>query len=240
MRLDRYVAHALGIPRKEAQNRIKNHEIMVNEQICLKHDRSIDDKHDRVSQQDRQLLYQKYYYVMLNKPQGYISATKDRQDSTIIDLVDVPFELAPIGRLDKDTEGLVLLTNHGELIHHLTAPKSHVTKTYYVKTREPLDNGYIDAFQKGFDLYDGKKKLYHSKPSKIELLSSYEALVHLEEGKYHQVKKMFFAMKNEVIYLKRVAIGPIKLDSTLALGAYRFLLPDEVALLLSFLKGDIR
>jgi 16S rRNA pseudouridine516 synthase len=240
MRLDRYVAHALGITRTGAQNRIKNREIMVNDQICPKHDRSIDDQRDHVLYQGKELIYQEYYYLMLNKPQGYISATKDHRDATIIDLVDVPFELAPIGRLDKDTEGLVLLTNHGELIHHLTAPRSHVTKTYYVKTREPLDDGYIDAFQQGFNLYDGKKKLYHSKPSKIELLSSHEALVHLEEGKYHQVKKMFFAMKNEVIYLKRVAIGPIKLDPTLALGAYRFLLPDEVATLLSYLKGDIR
>lgn len=238
MRLDRYVAHAMGITRTEAQDWIKNRKIMVNNQICPKKDRSIDDKHDQVSYDGQALIYKEFYYVMLNKPQGYISATKDHRDPTIIDLVDLPVDLSPIGRLDKDTEGLVLLTNHGELTHHLTSPKSHVTKTYFVRARDAIDASYVGAFQIGFDLYDGKKKLYHSKPSRLEILSAYEALVHLEEGKYHQVKKMFYAMKNEVLYLKRIAIGPIQLDPTLPLGAFRHLHPDEVEQLLSEVKGD--
>ncbi|MDD4212185.1 MAG: 16S rRNA pseudouridine(516) synthase [Bacilli bacterium] len=235
MRLDRYVAHALGISRSDAQALIKNRKVHLNQGLCTTIDRKIEEK-DNISVNNEPVINETYHYIMLHKPKGYISATTDKKHKTILDLIETNTPLAPIGRLDIDTEGLVILTNHGSLIHYLTAPKSLIWKTYYVKTLEPMNEGYIPRFQEGFDLYDGKKKLYHSEPAKLEIKNSFEAFVHIHEGKYHQIKKMFFAMKNEVIYLQRIAMGPIQLDPSLKVGDYRALKAEEISNLLSLMK----
>ena len=235
MRIDRYIAHALGISRSNAQALIKNHKVHLNQGLCTSIDRKIEEK-DTITVNNEPVVYETYHYIMLNKPQGVISATIDQKHKTLLDLIDTKTTLAPIGRLDIDTEGLVILTNDGSLIHYLTAPKSIIWKTYYVRTIEPMNEDYITRFQEGFDLYDGKKKLYHSEPAKLEIKNSYEAFVHIHEGKYHQIKKMFFAMKNEVIYLQRIAMGPIELDPSLEVGSYRPLKAEEISNLLSLME----
>jgi len=239
MRLDRFVSYAIGISRSSAHELIKNHHVKVNYVVCMKINQVIDEKNDCVMIDEKVLVYQQYHYVMLNKPAGLISATCDDYHQTILDIIDYPVPLVPIGRLDKDTEGLVILSNNGSLVHYLTSPKSNIWKTYYVRTRDILTKDYIRAFEQGFDLCDGKKVPYHSLPAHIDMVSSNEALVHLAEGKFHQVKKMFIVMENEVVYLKRMTIGPIQLDLTLEVGAYRPLNEDEIHQLLSLKSKEV-
>lgn len=164
----------------------------------------------------------------MNKPQGVISASEGYTQETVIDLLDERYHnrgMFPAGRLDKDTEGLVLLTNDGRLAHSILSPKRGVTKKYYAKVDQKLDQEDIVAFNKGIYL---EKEQYMTRPADLEILSEYECFVFIEEGKYHQVKRMLSSRGKNVTYLKRLAIGPLVLDETLELGEYRDLLDDEL------------
>ena len=170
---------------------------------------------------------------MLNKPDGYISATYDKFDPIVLDLIDssyLVFEPFPVGRLDKDTEGLLVLTNDGQLAHRVLSPKKHVPKTYYAKIQGVVTEEDIVAFEKGVILDDG----YETMPSQLKILKSddiSEIELTIHEGKFHQVKRMFESVDKKVIYLKRLSMGKLQLDKTLALGEYRELTEEEVKLI---------
>ncbi|MDD3277476.1 MAG: pseudouridine synthase [Lachnospiraceae bacterium] len=178
--------------------------------------------------------YQKYVYYMLHKPGGVISATEDSREKTVLELLQpLPVrDLFPVGRLDKDTEGLLLITNDGQLAHRLLSPKKHVAKTYYVKAMGAVEENDVRLFQEGLDIGDEKPTL----PAKLQILKSGESsecLITVTEGRYHQVKRMFLKIGKPVVYLKRLTMGSLQLDEKLAPGAYRPLTQEEIQLLLS-------
>jgi 16S rRNA pseudouridine516 synthase len=181
----------------------------------------------------RKIIYKQFVYIMLNKPQGVVSATEDKNDETVIDLLDKAFkawELFPVGRLDKDTEGLLLLTNDGELAHNLLSPKKHIPKTYYATIEGKVTTNDIESFKLGVTLDDGYKTL----PAELKILKSdnlSEIELTIMEGKFHQVKRMFEAVDKKVTYLKRISMGKLKLDDTLVLGDYRELTEEEINIL---------
>lgn len=181
----------------------------------------------------RKIIYKRFVYLMLNKPAGVVSATEDKRDETVIDLLDAAFktwELFPVGRLDKDTEGLLILTNDGELAHNLLSPKKHIPKTYYATIEGKVTTNDIESFKIGVTLDDGYKTL----PAQLKILKSQE-LSEIEltimEGKFHQVKRMFEAVGKKVTYLKRISMGKLQLDDTLVLGDYRELTEEEINIL---------
>ena len=188
----------------------------------------IDENNDIVSLDGVNLEYNKFYYYMLNKPPGVLTAVKDNNYKTVMDIMDVtPKEgLFPVGRLDKDTEGLLLITNDGELSHNLLSPKKHVNKTYYVELNGELIDSDIDLFAKGLDI--GEKNI--TKPAKLEILSGRNrAYITITEGKYHQVKRMFQAIGLTVTFLKRISMGSLILDKNLKSGGYRKLTEEEIS-----------
>ena len=170
---------------------------------------------------------------MLNKPDGYISATFDKRDPIVLDLIDkeaLIFEPFPVGRLDKDTEGLLVLTNDGQLAHRVLSPKKHVPKTYYAKVEGVVTEEDVKAFADGVILDDG----YETMPAELEILKSDEISeieLTIHEGKFHQVKRMFESVGKKVVYLKRLSMGKLKLDEGLALGKYRELTEEEVKMI---------
>ena len=178
-------------------------------------------------------LCQKYIYLMLNKPKGIVSSTDDPINPTVLDLIDekyLIFRPFPAGRLDKDTEGLILLTNDGKLAHKILSPKNQVGKTYYVEVDGFIEESHIHKFNEGVLLDDGYKTL----PGNLEIISAdvlSKALLTIKEGKYHQVKRMFKSVNMEVIYLKRLSLGTLELDEKLELGEYRELTEEEIQLL---------
>ena len=183
------------------------------------------------------LGYEKFTYVMLHKPAGVLTATEDRRQETVLDLLPPELRrraLSPVGRLDKDTEGLLLLTNDGQLAHRLLSPKSHVDKVYYARTAGCLTEEDCRAFAAGMTLGGGLECL----PAGLEILSAgpegSEGLVTLREGKFHQVKRMLAARGKPVLYLKRVRMGNLPLDPALEPGTYRYLTEDEVESLRNF------
>lgn len=193
----------------------------------------VDEWEDQILFVGERLIYKKFYYYMLNKPQGVISATEDKKDQTVIDLLkesDFREDLFPVGRLDKDTEGLLLLTNDGQLAHQLLSPKKHVDKEYFAHIDGLVTQSDIELFAKGFAL----KSKEEVKPSQLKIESMDEIkgqttirLV-IQEGKFHQVKRMFEAVDKKVVYLKRLRMGTLWLDEELALGDYRSLSESEV------------
>lgn len=191
----------------------------------------IDTEKDLVKYKGEVIKYVQYIYLMMNKPQGVISATEDNYAKTVIDLLkdeDKIYKPFPVGRLDKDTEGLLLITNDGQLSHNLLSPKKQVDKTYYVEVAEEVTEEDVKSFEEGIVL---KEDNYKTLPAKLQIIESgYPSicLVTIREGKFHQVKRMFKALNNEVIYLKRISMGPLKLDETLKPGQYRHLTEKEL------------
>ena len=172
----------------------------------------------------------RFTYVMLHKPAGVLTATEDRKQPTVLDLLPPELRrigLAPVGRLDKDTEGLLLLTNDGELAHRLLSPKYHVEKRYFARVDGELSATDAEAFARGMTLGDGLECL----PAGLELLPGHACIVTLREGKFHQVKRMLAARGAPVLYLKRLSMGPLTLDDSLAAGAYRLLRAEEISAL---------
>lgn len=180
------------------------------------------------------VVYKEFIYLMMHKPQGVLSATEDNRDRTVIDLLDADsqhFEPFPVGRLDKDTEGFLLLTNDGKLAHNLLSPKKGVPKTYYAHVEGIVTEEDVERFAEGVILDDA----YLTKPGKLRILKSAdvsEIELTITEGKFHQVKRMFVAVGKQVVYLKRLSMGPLSLDENLPLGSYRELTEEELNLLL--------
>ena len=171
------------------------------------------------------ISYSEYEYYMLNKPAGVITATSDKKQSTVMDLVKGNRkDMFPVGRLDKDTEGLLLITNDGDLAHELLAPKKHVDKTYYAELLKDVSDNYVKEFSNGIVLKDGIKTM----PAVLRILDKRRVELTIHEGKYHQVKRMFEATGNKVTYLKRLSMGSLTLDETLPLGGYRPLTENEI------------
>lgn len=228
MRLDKYLVMLEIGSRSQVKELIKQNKVIVNGETVSKPDIQIDERNDTINFNGVDLEYQKFYYYMLNKPAGVVSAVSDKVCETVIDLLDVTPKkgLFPVGRLDKDTEGLLLITNDGELSHNLLSPTKHVDKKYYVELNGSLIASDIELFQKGLDI--GEKKL--TKPAKLEIIGEEKnkAYITITEGKYHQVKRMFAAIGLTVTYLKRIAMGALVLDEQLKSGEYRRLTTDEI------------
>ena len=228
MRLDKYLTNQGIGSRSQVKALIKSKKVFVNNVLENKPERHIDENNDIVSLDGVNLEYNKFYYYMLNKPPGVLTAVKDNNYKTVMDIMDVtPKEgLFPVGRLDKDTEGLLLITNDGELSHNLLSPKKHVNKTYYVELNGELIDSDIDLFAKGLDI--GEKNI--TKPAKLEILSGRNrAYITIIEGKYHQVKRMFQAICLTVTFLKRISMGSLILDKNLKSGGYRKLTEEEIS-----------
>lgn len=232
MRLDKYLAHAGLGTRKEVKKLIRAKAVRVNDNIIRNDDYKINEQSDEVFVHDELIFYQDFYYLMLNKPDGYVSATMDDRDPTVLELIyeDFAFSLFPVGRLDKDSEGLLLLTNDGPLAHQLLSPKKHVDKEYYVELSKCYSDLDIQKLQTGIDINDEETCL----PAKVKRLDDNKMMIIIQEGKFHQIKRMMHAIDNEVTYLKRVRMGSLRLDETLELGGYRLLTEEEIKML----KGE--
>lgn len=234
LRIDKMLSNIGLGSRKQIKQDAKNGSIKVNDAVEKDSSRIIDTEKDTVKFNNEAVKYVKYIYLMMNKPQGVVSATEDNYDKTVIDLLnseDKFFKPFPVGRLDKDTEGLLILTNNGDLTHNLLSPKKHVDKTYYAEVAEELTEDDIKAFNEGILL---ENENYKTLPAKLEIIESgypSKCLVTIKEGKFHQVKRMFVAINNEVTYLKRISMGTLKLDDNIKLGEYRHLTEEEVNLL---------
>ncbi len=226
MRLDKYLVAMEAGSRSEVKNLCKKGLVTVNGMVCRQSDTKIDENNDEISYKGKVLSYHKYRYYMLHKPAGVVTATKDNHDKCVLELLTGvnTKDLSPAGRLDKDTEGLLLLTNDGELIHNLLSPKRHVDKTYYVRTREEICPADLEALRQGVDIGEASLTL----PARAELLTPKELLLTIQEGKFHQVKRMLQAVNNEVLYLKRMTFGSLTLDEALAPGEYRPLTAQEI------------
>ncbi len=232
-RLDKILSNMGYGSRKDVKKLIKEGRVLVNGELIVKNDYKIDPYNDNIVVDGIEVEYRKYIYIMMNKPKGVVSSTFDPVNRTVLDLIDqeyLIFNPFPAGRLDKDTEGLLILTNDGKLAHELLSPKKGVDKTYYVEVDGYVDEKYILKFKEGIILDDGYKTL----PSKLEIIEpDYISRVKLtlKEGKFHQVKRMFKALGMEVVYLKRIRFGPLELDDRLELGQYRELTKEEIQLL---------
>ncbi len=229
IRLDKYLADMSIGTRTEVKKLIRQGKVAVDGQVIKNPDVKINMNTQSVSCNGYEVTYETYEYYMLNKPAGVISATSDSKEKTVLDLIDSKKrkDLFPVGRLDKDTEGLLLITNDGELAHKLLSPKKHVDKLYYARVEGVVSSEDIEAFAKGLDIGDGE----YTKPAKLEILISNEISeiqLTIQEGKFHQVKRMFEAVGKKVIYLKRLEMGTLKLDEGLALGEYRPLTKKEL------------
>ncbi|MGD9569350.1 MAG: 16S rRNA pseudouridine(516) synthase [Sedimentibacter sp.] len=234
LRIDKMLSNMGLGSRKQIKQDAKQGQIKINDKIEKDSSRIIDTDIDTVKYKGEKVLYVQYIYLMMNKPQGVVSATEDNHDKTVIDLLrdeDKIYNPFPVGRLDKDTEGLLILTNNGQLAHDLLSPKKHVDKMYYAEVEEEVTEQDVKAFAEGVILTNEN---YKTLPSKLEIIKAgypSTCYVTIKEGKFHQVKRMFNAVNNEVIYLKRMSMGPIKLDEALKLGEYRHLTEEELKLL---------
>ena len=233
LRIDKYLAD-MGIgTRTEIKNYIKKGMVSINGQMIKSSSEKVDTQIDKVQYNGQEILYLEYEYFILNKPAGVISASEDKKTITVIDLIEEKQrdDLFPVGRLDKDTEGLLLITNDGMLAHNLLSPKKHVDKTYYVETDGELNNEHIRMFKEGLHVEEDFVAL----PATLEIIEAEaegsKAYLTIREGKFHQVKKMMLAINNTVTYLKRISMGPLKLPSDLECGSYRRLTMDEIIML---------
>lgn len=233
MRLDKLLSNMGFGSRKEVRQFLKNGAVRVNGEMEKKSGAHINTETDSVTLLGEPVIYQQFIYLMMNKPQDVLSATEDSRDKTVVDILSADyqhFKPFPVGRLDKDTEGFLLLTNDGKLAHNLLSPKKNVPKTYYAHVSGVVTEHDVVSFQNGVTLDDG----YETKPGKLHILKSDEVSeieLTITEGKFHQVKRMFEAVGKKVVYLKRLSMGPLALDESLALGEYRELTEAEVSLL---------
>ncbi|EON71600.1 pseudouridine synthase [Lysinibacillus sphaericus] len=231
MRLDKLLANMGYGSRKEVKQLLKQKAVSVDGTYVKDAAMHVDPEKQDVSVFGERVLYTEFVYYMMNKPPGVISATEDLRDETVIDLLEPlhqHFQPFPVGRLDKDTEGLLLLTNDGVLAHNLLSPKKHVPKVYYALIEGIVTEADGEAFARGVELDDG----YITKPGKLVILKSAqqsEIELTIQEGKFHQVKRMFEAVGKHVTYLKRLSMGSLKLDESVELGAYRELTIEELA-----------
>lgn len=236
-RLDKIISNLGYGSRKEIKAIARKGLIEVDGVIVKDSSMNVDPEKSVIKINGEEIFYREYIYLMMNKPDGVISATHDNRDETVIDLLEIDhqaFDPFPVGRLDKDTVGLLLLTNDGELNHRLISPKWKVDKVYYAKIDKKVTEKDVEAFKKGIKLDDG----YVCKEAKLEILNASdegsEIKLTIQEGKFHQVKRMFEAVDKKVVYLKRIEFGGLSLDEELEEGEYRELTEEELAQLKSF------
>ncbi|MBQ8305200.1 MAG: rRNA pseudouridine synthase [Blautia sp.] len=230
VRLDRFLAGAGCGTRSEVKQAVKKGQVRVNGETAKAPDLKIDPDTDRILFMDEEVKKpEEFVYYLLNKPAGYLSATEDRHAPTVLDLMPGVREgVFPVGRLDKDTEGFLLMTDDGMLAHRLLSPARHVEKTYYARLDGLLDTEMVRRFEEGLDIGEKKPTL----PALLEILPpGTEAHITLCEGKFHQVKRMFEAVGRKVLYLKRISMGGISLPEDLMAGEYRALTPEELGIL---------
>lgn len=236
LRIDKLLANMGYGTRKEVKKLLKAGVVKVDGMTVKDAKTHVDPKKQIVTVWGEEVEYKPFIYLMMNKPKGVISATEDAVEETVVDLLeeeDRIFDPFPVGRLDKDTEGLLLLTNDGQLAHQLLSPKKHVPKTYEAIIDGEVTEEDVVAFRRGIVLDDG----YETKPAELVIIRSglrSDVQVTITEGKFHQIKRMFQAVGKRVVYLKRIQMGPIPLDETLEPGEYRELTDEEIALL----KGE--
>ena len=228
MRIDKFLSNMGIASRTESSKAARQGGILVNGVAVKKADVHIDPEKDIITYCGRRIEYRKYTYILMNKPDGVVSATEDGRDRTVIDLLPEELQrlnLFPCGRLDKHTLGLVMLTDDGDLAHRLLSPKHHVKKKYRFESKFPLTDEEIEYLEKGATLEDG----YVTKPSRIELFEDKRSgYITLTEGKYHQIKRMLESVNNKITYLERITFGPLALDEKLARGEWRFLTENEI------------
>lgn len=235
MRLDKLLSNMGLGSRSEMNDALRNGWVKVNGIVMKYGKEKVDVETDEVMYEGKPVKYQKYATLIMNKPQGVISATDDHRHQTVVDLLEEPWcnmNLFPVGRLDIDTEGLIILTNDGALSHNLLSPKKHVPKTYYAKIDKPVDEKDIEIFASGVTLEDD----YLCKPAELKVIDVNESGISeielvIYEGKFHQVKRMFESVGKNVVYLKRIKMGALELDPALEFGEYRELTEVEMELL---------
>ncbi|MDY5478735.1 MAG: pseudouridine synthase [Enterocloster clostridioformis] len=232
MRLDRFLAEMGYGTRTQVKDMVKKGRVRMNGEAVKDADRKVNPESDLIEVDRSQVAYARMEYYMLNKPQGVVSATEDRKYPAVVGLIREALrkDLFPVGRLDIDTEGLLLITNDGELAHNLLSPKKHVDKVYLAYVSGGLTEDAVRRFEEGIELEDGTMTL----PAKLKIQGAagqekelQEVLVTIREGKFHQIKRMFEALGCRVEYLKRISMGPLSLDPELEPGEYRPLTPEE-------------
>ncbi|RRC91688.1 rRNA pseudouridine synthase [Erysipelotrichaceae bacterium OH741_COT-311] len=224
MRIDKLLASSGYGSRKDVKKLIKDKKVYVNDVLVTKEDVKVDEVHDCIMVEQQRVIFQKYIYLMMNKPSGYLCANEDTE-ATVFDLIKEPYKnIFTVGRLDKDTEGLLLISNDGQFAHNLMSPKKNIDKTYYVEVKNILKDEDIEL------LKSGSIRLDHEgiKEAKVDKIDDYHIYLTIQEGKYHQVKRMIKNCNNEVVYLKRVRIKDLQLDPNLSLGEYRSLKEEEL------------
>jgi 16S rRNA pseudouridine516 synthase len=236
LRIDKMLANMGYGTRKEVKKMLKSGVVKIDGVVVKDPKTQVNPTEQVITVWGEEVEYKEFIYLMMNKPPGVISATEDMVEETVIDLLEeedrvfLPF---PVGRLDKDTEGLLLLTNDGQLAHQLLSPKKHVPKTYFAVIDGAVTEEDVAAFRRGVVLDDG----YKTKPAELVILKSglrSDVEVTITEGKFHQIKRMFRAVGKRVVYLKRIQMGPLVLDPSLDVGQYRELTDEEVEMLKQF------
>lgn len=216
MRLDKYLSDSTDMSRKDIKQLIKKKEVMINGEVVTKPEIQVNENDD-VTVRGQAVSYKRFVYLILNKPAGYISATEDKKYPVVTELVPEEyrhFNVAPAGRLDIDTEGLLILTNDGDFIHDITSPKKNVYKRYFARLDKPAEEEDISVLAQGMEF-----KGFTAKPARLEICENpNEAFLEIAEGKFHQVKRMFERVGKSVVYLNRVSIGGLRLPENLGLG----------------------
>ena len=228
IRLDKYLADSGLGTRSDVRSLVRSGSVLVNGTIEKDAGRRIDENADEVICNGKSLAFAEFEYYMLNKPAGIITASRDKKEKTVVDLIKSKKrrDLSPVGRLDRDTEGLLLITNDGKLAHELLAPGKHVDKVYVAHISGELPEDAAEQFKTGIDIGDEKP----TKPAELRVLNVDSGIVEvvLTEGRYHEIKRMFEALGCHVEYLKRISMGSLVLDETLGLGEYRELTEEEL------------
>lgn len=225
-RIDKIISSQTHYTRKDVKELIRNKQVTVNGNIINKSDIKVNPEIDKISVCNEELKIQKYVYLMLNKPKGYVSATEDKNDKTVLDLVPLEYShrcLFPAGRLDKDTTGLMIITDDGTFAHNILSPKKHIPKTYNVTIDIPVTNEMVEEFKKGVSLNDGE-----CKSANLKITGEYSAIVTLTEGRYHQIKRMFGCFGAKVTELKRIKMGNFELPNDLKEGECREFRKEEL------------
>ena len=232
MRLDKYLCDTLGLTRSEVKKIVSKGRVTVNNAITKRPDIKVNEGTDEVTFDGKAVIYERFVYYMLNKPTGLVCANKDPRDPVVMDLFkDEPGKgLSCVGRLDKDTTGLLFVTNDGDLVHSLTSPGRHVFKDYLVTIAHPISEGDIKALTEGVDIGDDKPTL----PAKVKVMDDDHIVLSISEGRFHQVKRMLIAVNNEVLALKRLSLGSVVLDESLKPGEFRRLTAEELTELKSY------
>ncbi len=227
-RLDKFLSAQLNISRSDAKELIKKRLVTVNGAVGKLYDMKIDPGNDKIAAEGKEIVYRRHIYIMMNKPQGVICSSRGGRFPTVLELVPEEMKregLFPAGRLDKDTEGFVLITDDGAFAHNILSPRKHVEKVYFARLEKEAEENYIPLFESGMKIDGGDVCL----PAKIQILENKkEVLISVRQGMYHQIKRMAEAAGNKVLYLKRIRIGGLELDENLAPGECREILHKEI------------